>query len=259
MLSFYLLPLGAGLLGMVLGSFLNALSFRFNTGRSMGGRSHCMTCRHVLGPLDLVPVFSYLFLGGRCRYCRARMSAQYPIVESVAGGIGLALYLAHPMPLPFFYWLCVWMTILFIVIYDLRHTIIPWSASITLAMLALGSFVFVQPVTVGGLLAGPAMALPLFLLSLVSRGRWMGWGDSAFAISLGWLLGLMQGLTALMCSFWSGALISVGILGVAQLWWRKKGKRLTMGSEIPFAPFLALGFAIVFFTHADLFSIIAPW
>ena len=88
--------LAAALLGAIIGSFLNALSFRFNTGRGMSGRSRCMHCGHTLSPFDLVPILSYLFLRGRCRYCDARLSLQYPLVEAVAATLAVLIYMAHP-------------------------------------------------------------------------------------------------------------------------------------------------------------------
>jgi prepilin signal peptidase PulO-like enzyme (type II secretory pathway) len=74
----------------------------------------------------------------------------------------------------------------------------------------------------------------------------MGWADSLFELSLGWFVGLTAGLTALMLSIWIGAVVGIAILLVA--------KRVTMKTEIPFAPFLALGAAIVFFLHVDFFA-----
>jgi prepilin signal peptidase PulO-like enzyme (type II secretory pathway) len=94
--------------------------------------------------------------------------------------------------------------------------------------------------------AGPILASPLVLLSLVSKGRWMGWGDGPLELSLGFLLGLSAGGTALMLAFWIGA--AVGIL----LMVFKKG--LTMKSELPFAPFLVAGALVVHFFHVDFFS-----
>jgi prepilin signal peptidase PulO-like enzyme (type II secretory pathway) len=96
------------------------------------------------------------------------------------------------------------------------------------------------------LLAGPLLALPLTLISLVSKGRWMGWGDGALELSLGWMLGLTAGGSALMLAFWIGA--AVGIAALAA----KKG--LTMRSELPFAPFLICGALIAFFFHVDFLS-----
>jgi leader peptidase (prepilin peptidase)/N-methyltransferase len=250
-----LLQIAAVGLGAIVGSFLNALLFRFNTGRSVAhGRSRCMQCGHELGALDLVPIFSYLFLRGKCRYCSAKISIQYPLVEAIAAVLSLLVYLEHPTILAYAFWFIVWMVLLFIVVYDLRHTVIPWSASIILAVLALLSLVvsfdtmpvFLFSPNPWSIAAGPLLALPLFLLSLVSRGRWMGWGDAPLELSLGWLLGLSLGGTGLMLAFWIGA--AVGIVLIVF----KKG--LTMKSELPFAPFLVFGALIAHFLHVDFFS-----
>lgn len=244
-------------MGAIAGSFINALSYRFNTGRGMGGRSYCDTCGHTLGVLDLVPVFSYLFLRGRCRYCRAKISIQNELVEIIAAALGALAWNATLMPLPFAFWFFVWMVLLFVVVYDLKHTIIPWRCSILLGLLALvplffnlQTFAFAVP-SLSALLAGPLLALPLFLLSLVSRGRWMGWGDGALELSLGWFLGFAAGATALMCAFWSGALLGLTLIAF------KKG--LKMGSELPFAPFLVLGMFLAYFFHVDFFSMVSFW
>lgn len=74
----------------------------------------------------------------------------------------------------------------------------------------------------------------------------MGWGDSGLELSLGWLLGLTAGLTALVLAFWIGALVGIALIIL------KKG--LTIKSEVPFAPFLVLGALIVHFFHVDFFT-----
>lgn len=262
MIENYFLVAAIGL-GAIVGSFLNALSYRFNTGRGMGGRSYCDTCGHVLGVLDLFPILSYFFLRGRCRYCGAKISIQNPLVEITAAFLGGMIYAATPMPLAFAFWFAVWMTLLFIVIYDLRHTIIPWECSGLLALLALSmlffdfsAFTFHIP-SLWQLIAGPLLALPLFLLSLMSGGRWMGWGDSGLELGLGWLLGLGVGFSAFMLAFWSGALIGSLLLLFSRLRWPRKRRRLTMRSEIPFAPFLVLGAFIAYFFHVDFFTTFA--
>lgn len=241
----YLL-ISAAALGAIAGSFLNALSFRFNTGRGMGGRSHCMHCGHTLEAPDLVPLFSFLALRGRCRHCGSKISLQYPLVEAAAAVLGALTLSAHPAPLLFAFWFIVWMTLLFVVVYDVRHTVIPWSCSGLLAALAVVYLIaghHTNPVDVA---AGPALALPLFLLSLVSGGRWMGWGDGALELGLGWLLGLTAGLTAFILAFWSGALVGIALIFLS--------RGVTMKSEMPFAPFLILGAFVVHFFHVDFFS-----
>ena len=228
-------------LGLILGSFLNALLFRFNTGSSvLHGRSACMRCGHTLSALDLIPVLSYVFLRGRCRYCHTKISLQYPAVEAAAAVMAVAVYLNNPEPLWFVYWFAVWLTLLFVLVYDIRHKIIPWSASLTLmALAAIHAYMF-------GTWWGIALGIPLLLLSLVSSGRWMGWGDGFLQLSIGGLLGLTAGLTGVMIAFWSGAIVGIALMAVQ--------RGVTMKTEVPFAPFLILGAAVAYFLHVDLFS-----
>jgi prepilin signal peptidase PulO-like enzyme (type II secretory pathway) len=252
-----LLAIGAAGLGLIIGSFLNALSFRFKTGMSIvHGRSRCMRCGHVLSAWELIPVISYMLLRGRCHSCHSRISIQYPLVEACAGLLSFGVYTLNQTPLLFGFWFVVWMLILFIVVYDIRHTVIPWSYSGLLILLSLVYVFCIATPTVNALLAGPLLALPLAAVSLLSRGTWMGWGDGMFELSLGWLLGLLEGLTAFMLAIWIGAAVGVALV----LWAQRPSQRntgFTMKSELPFAPFLALGAALCYFFHVDFFSQLA--
>ena len=233
------------ILGAILGSFINALSFRFNTGRTMWGRSRCMHCRHELSAEDLIPIFSYVFLLGKCRYCHSKISFQYPLVEFAAAVISVLTYIAHPEPSEYLFWLLVWMVFLFTVVYDIKHTIIPWSCSIFLIVLSLLNL-FANDFTLYDLVAGPILALPLFMISLLSLGKWMGWADSVLELSVGWFLGLSAGFSALLIAFWSGAIVGSALM--------LRKNRYTMRSEIPFAPFLVFGAAVAHFFHVDFFT-----
>lgn len=85
------------LFGLVLGSFLNCTSMRIVRKEDwVKGRSHCMSCGHELGALDLFPLFSYIFSGGKCRYCKSKISPRYPITELTFGLLTLGLYVASP-------------------------------------------------------------------------------------------------------------------------------------------------------------------
>ena len=170
---------------------------------------------------------------------------QYPLVEAAGAALGVFVFLQNPDPASFTLWLGIWMTLLFIFVYDWRHQIIPWSASGLLAVLAL-VLVFNFQFSISNLLAGPLLAAPLFLISLVSGGRWMGWGDGALELGLGWMLGLTAGLTAFVLAFWVGAAVGIALLVLA--------KGITMKSEVPFAPFLILGAAAAYFLHVDIFQ-----
>ncbi len=253
-MAYYSLVLAVAsvLLGVIVGSFLNALLFRFGTGRSIiVGRSCCIHCGHTLSVQDLVPVVSYALLRGRCRYCSSRIPPQYPLVELVAAALSFSIYFEISTPYQFAYWFVVWMTLFFIVLYDLRHTIIPWSFS--LFLMALSFLYVLLHLSLPLVIAGPLLAIPLWFLSLISSGRWMGWGDGVLELSVGWLLGLSKGLTALMLSFWVGAVVGLALLFISTRW-KGTGPQLTMRSEIPFAPFLILGAAVVYFLHVNFFS-----
>lgn len=238
----------AGVFGAVVGSFLNALLFRYNTGLSvMRGRSQCVRCGHTLGAADLIPILSFLFLRGRCRYCHARISWQYPVVEAAAAILAAATFYLHPEPGAFIFWLSVHMVLLFIMAYDLRHKIIPKEALVLLLVLSV-EHVWSLGFGILDVAAGPLLALPLFLFAAVSRGTWMGWGDAPLELSLGMLLGISMGLTALFLSFWAGAVVGIGLILLA------KGYR--MRSEVPFAPFLIGSMWVAHFFHVDFFPLL---
>ena len=79
-------------LGLIIGSFLNVVILRYNTGRSFGGRSACMTCQSELKAYELIPLFSFITLRGRCLSCKTKISIQYPLVEFATGLIFAGLF-----------------------------------------------------------------------------------------------------------------------------------------------------------------------
>lgn len=259
------------LFGTFVGSFLNVVAYRFNTGRTLGGRSHCPHCAKTLGPHELIPVVSYCIQGGKCRNCKGSISPQYPIVELATGILFVLIFTKFQFFLFTFYQYFVLLaaffglifTILLVIfIYDMRHQIIP--NSLVYPFIALSFFApFVLSNTMAvpyswslmTFISGPLVALPLFLLWAVSKGRWLGFGDVKLATGMGYLLGVSSGYAALMLSFWIG-----GILGVVLLLIGKhgpKGMRYTKETALPFAPFLIVGCAIAFFCALDLIRLVS--
>jgi prepilin signal peptidase PulO-like enzyme (type II secretory pathway) len=248
-------------LGLIIGSFLNVVILRTNTGRSLDGRSGCMSCMHKLSWYELIPVFSFLGLRGRCRNCKSKISIQYPLVEFSTGIIFVFLFwkfqdifFLNSFVFLFSYVFYAFAFSLLIVIatYDLRHKIIPDSFVLILGIWSfIGLFFFSAGIfyahvpTLLEFCSGPLVAAPFALLWLVSSGRWMGLGDAKLVIGLGWLLGLTQALSGVVLAFWVGAVI--GLLVV--VFSRKHG----MKSELPFAPFLVLGALLVFLFELRLF------
>lgn len=287
-----MVALAFGIFGLVVGSFLNVIIFRHGV-RSIGGRSGCMSCGTQLPWHDMVPVFSWLLLGGRCRFCRARISIQYPLVEAatailfalIGGALGPGLVFTHGLP-DIQFALLVLTTICFLTIaallvaifaYDLYHTIIPDAWVYTFIALAFcGQFLIPFWGEYGNwlFLAGPVVALPIFALWGASTirygtpGMWMGFGDVKLALGIGWLLGPVLGLLAVFGAFIIGALISLCVLlplpyiirALYTLGITSRKKPLggfTMKSEIPFGPFLIAGCLIVWFSL--LFNIPIPF
>ena len=262
-----------GLFGLIIGSFLNVVILRHGA-RTVGGRSGCLSCGAPLLPYDMIPVVSWVVLRGRCRACGSRISVQYPLVEA-SSAILFALVGLSGLSIPLtIVSLLIMALLVLIATYDIRHTIIPdeWAYGFAvLALIAASPFALTQ----GGmsgivmlLIAGPACALPLFVLWLVSRGRWMGLGDAKLALGIGWLLGLASGFAAILFAFVLGALVSVCVLLPLQYLQARMGsgrisgsrtraKGFTMKSEVPFGPFLIA--SCIFVWLMMVFGITVPF
>ena len=259
----YLVYIFLFIFGIIIGSFLNVVILRFDTGRPIvKGRSKCFSCGKTLHWYELVPVLSFIFQGGKCRECESKISIQYPLVE-LAGGFSMIIAYMSASLLPtvsasvlFFALLAVLLFIYIVIfVYDLRHSIIPdafsYSAAlIALAMLAVKSYAWgiVDLYTVN---AGPALFLFFFAFWYFSKGRWMGLGDGKLALSVGWVLGLGGGIAALLFSFWIGTIFALLVIVLQKIRFFEKvcgmdrEKKLGMKSEIPFGPFIIIGFVLV--------------
>jgi leader peptidase (prepilin peptidase)/N-methyltransferase len=253
-----LLALIYALFGLIIGSFLNVVILRHGA-RTVGGRSGCLSCGAPLLWYDMVPVFSWLALAGRCRACGSRISAQYPLVEA-STAVLFALVGLSGLSIPLKVIALIIMALLVLITaYDIRHTIIPdeWAYGFAaLAFISSSPFALTQGGASGILMlliAGPLCALPLFALWLVSGGRWMGLGDAKLSLGIGWLLGLASGISAIFLAFVIGAVISVCVLLPMQYLRQRfglgggagritrlsgRGTGFTMKSEVPFGPFL---------------------
>ncbi len=245
----------AFVLGTIIGSFLNVVILRWNTGASIAvDRSRCFSCGRTLRWYELIPVVSFLVQGGRCRSCGSRLSWQYPLVEMGTGVLfALVVWLFPPLSslgaLADALYFAIVSVLMVIVVYDLRHKIIPDIFSYFFAFLAMVLIMLHASVGIFDwwtLAAGPLLALPLFLLWLVSGGRWMGLGDAKLTLGIGWMLGLNAGGAALVMAFWIGAIVGIALIIV---------HRMRLKSEVPFAPFLIAGTLIVFFTGLTFTSL----
>ena len=222
------------------------------------GRSMCPWCKHELSAKDLVPVLSWLGLGGKCRYCHRPISAQYPLVELATAGLFVASYIWWPVALSgaqtaiFGLWLALLVGLMALLVYDARWLLLPNRLIYPLGLIAglqalLVTVAANQPLKVllGVILAVLVGGGLFYILFQVSAGRWIGGGD----VKLGWLLGLIVATPAravLMIFLASvlGTLVSLPLLASHRL----KGR-----SIISFGPFLIIAAVIVqLFGHTIL-------
>lgn len=247
--------------GLLIGSFLNVVILRLPHGQTLLGRSMCPHCKYILRPIDLVPIFSFLYLRGRCRLCAKPISWRYPLLEFLVASLYVTAYVIIS-PTDFIGYLLLLQVLVAVAVcvatfvIDLEHYLI--LDVVTLAgvglvlcikvMLAIfdhqvvwstHSFIFTSFL---GVLAG---FVPFFLLWFFSRGKLMGFGDVKFMVFAGLVLGWPVIVVALLLAFWLGALVSMPLLFL-----RKKNFQ----SKLPFGTFLAIAVVIALLWGNSLWS-----
>ncbi|MBR1932038.1 MAG: prepilin peptidase [Lachnospiraceae bacterium] len=220
--------------GIVIGSFLNVCIYRIPKEESIAkSRSHCMNCGYQLKWYDLVPIFSYLFLGGKCRKCKQKISIQYPLIEGLNGGLYLLIYAVYGVSIETLLYCLLFSALIVISVIDFRTYIIP--DGIVLFILALGLIRVITDYTDWlsygiGLLS---VSVPLELIRLITKGRGMGGGD----VKLMAVCGLLLGWKLTVLAFALGCIIG-SIVHLIRMRVTKADHMLALG------PYLALGLMI---------------
>lgn len=229
-------------LGLIFGSFASVVAYRVPRGENIvSGRSKCPSCGREITALENVPVFSYLFLRGRCRHCGARISIRYPLIELVTGALFAASVVLYGITLQAvlysaFFWVLVVLTVI-----DLEHKLLPnrivypsfVAGALGLVVVALvdGELGRLRGAAFGALVFGGFLFIVAFI---VPAG--MGGGDVKLAFVLGEFVGYAGGvgvvLVGMFLSFVTGALIGILVMIVT-------GGNRKM--QVPFGPFLAAG------------------
>ena len=235
------------LFGLIIGSFLNCLIYRLEKNKSfLKGRSYCPHCNKTLKWFDLIPILSFLFLRAKCRYCKKKISFQYPLIELVTGLLFVLIFWHFGFNVGFValsYFLISTVFLIIIFVYDLKHYIIPdkiiYPAIVIAIIFNLQFLAFNQfSIFKFSILSAVLPALFFLAIILLSRGRAMGWGDFKLAILMGLLLGWPNILVAFFLAFLMGSLVGMGLI---------ISKRKTIKSMIPFGPFLVIATFIALF------------
>lgn len=242
--------------GTIIGSFLNVVILRHNTGDSIvKTRSRCFNCGKNLEWYELIPILSFFIQGGKCRKCKSKISWQYPIMEFLTGLIFLLVFqITHYSLFITIYYFIIFSLLIVISVYDIRHQIIPNKFVYLFDVLALLPLLITNYSLLithydHNFLAGLIFSAFFGFLWLISKGKWMGLGDAKLFLGVGWLLGLVNGLIALVLSFWLGSIFGISLMLIRK-------KEYNMKSKIPFGPFIVLGTTIAFFFGGQIISLI---
>lgn len=225
------------ILGLEIGSFLNVVIDRLPEDRSLiKPPSHCDNCGTRLKPIDLIPLVSYLWLRGRCRYCGTHLTQRIFWVE-LATGLSLALLWAKYDWSNDFWILAVYACLLIVIfVIDLNTQLILNKLTYPACVFALATVPLRDELTYidwrDNVLIGGAVGFALlFLVVVLSRGG-MGWGDVKMAALMGFALGFPIIFVGLMIGILCGGSIAAVLLIL-----KRKGRK----QAIPFGPFLAIG------------------
>ncbi len=215
------------LLGVIIGSFLNVLIFRWHENKSpLRGRSQCPDCHKTLRWFELIPVLSFLLQKGRCRGCHQKISWQYPLVELATALLFVSVSIFNQPQIYYF----IASVLMVIFVYDLRFGEIPHIFTWPIVAILLLWSLFSTDKQVGNLIAGILIGGSWFAFQyFVSRGRWIGGGDIGLGALMGAILGWPSILVALFLAYVSGAIICLPLLLL---------KKKALKSAIPFGVFL---------------------
>lgn len=235
--------------GLMFGSFYNVIICRIPEGGSIVfPGSHCPKCQKKLGVLDLIPVLSWLFLKGKCRYCGERISIQYPLVELLTGLLFVLLYIKFGLTLKFIIFLLLVSVLLISSVIDLRYKIIPNKITYPSIVIGIMLAVFSNHISILASLLGILVSAGfLFLLALFYKGRGMGMGDVKLAAVIGAVLGWEFTILGIFIGSFVGAVVGVVLIysGIIE---RK--------TRIPFGPLISLGVLISIFYGEEIINLI---
>ena len=222
------------IIGLCVGSFLNVVLFRLDRKKGiLTGRSQCQNCLHKLNWYDLIPIFSYLYLKGNCRYCKSEISIIYPLVEFTAGICILAYFLLHSSVsgISIIYYLAILILFLLLIFFDALYLILP--DKITFSVIGVSlifDLIFRNSYFLNFILSGFLFSLAFAIIYLMSHGQWMGLGDVKLVFGIGLVLGYSLGLVAIISAIWVAALWGIFLIIL---------KKANLKTALPFGSFLS--------------------
>lgn len=217
--------------GITIGSFLNVCIYRIPLGESIvTAPSHCMTCGRKLKWYDMVPVFSWLVLGGKCRNCKSKISVQYPIIEGVNGILYVMICAVNGLEWSSMIYCFMASALLVLSIIDWRTYEIPFGINVFLFVLGVAMTILDRGNLAEHLIGMICVSGLLGILYLLTGGRAIGGGD----IKLMFACGLILGWKLILLAFFLGCIIG-SVVHIIRMSVKKAGRMLAMG------PYLSVG------------------
>jgi len=218
-------------LGLIIGSFLNVVIFRLPKHESIVyGPSHCMNCNEKIKPYDLIPVLSYLILGGKCRHCGTKISIRYPMIELLNGLLYLGIFAFFGLTLDSVLMMVFSSTLLVIAMIDFDTMDVYDGTLIVILLLAIIRLITNISSFPSAILGGLVVSIPLYIIAILTQG--IGGGDVKLMGVAGFFLGIKVTLVGTFLGILMGGLWGV----ILMLFFKKEGKAM-----IPFGPFLCFG------------------
>jgi leader peptidase (prepilin peptidase)/N-methyltransferase len=240
----------AGVLGAIVGSFLNVVSYRLPRHESLiSPASHCPNCATPVKPYDNIPILSWLLLRGHCRSCAAPISPRYPLVEALTAALCVGAVLAHNSAAGIALGVALILVVVPAALIDLEHRIIPNRLTALGAVLAVVIGLVLDPAGEPERLIAAAGAGGLLLLAALAYPGGMGMGDVKLAAVIGLFLGAAVA-PAILVALVSGAVAGAAIIA-------EKGAQEGRKTAVPFGPFLALGALVAVFAGQPLIDLYA--
>lgn len=232
------------LLGLVFGSFYNVCIYRIQSEESIvKGRSHCQSCQHELSFFDLVPVFSYLFLRGRCRYCHQKISLRYPFVELLTAFLFIAVFYNFGFSWDTLLYLIMISVLIMLSFVDFDTMLIRDRFIILLLGCGIALIALHPEQLYNSLIGSFIISVPLFLVAYLTKG--IGYGDVKLMAVCGLILGWQRIILAMIL----GAIFASLVALPQMITGKKSGK-----DEMPLGPYLALGIVVSLFFGSSLIS-----
>ena len=289
-----LLPIWLGIsisliYGLVIGSFLNVCIYRLPEGQSVSNPpSHCPNCNTRLRGWDLVPLFSFLLLGRKCRYCHTPISWRYFTVELITGIVFVITYLIYGFSINFVAYALFLAALIIAFVVDMELFIIPDEVSVAGVIFGIGKDIAhlvngdkllmhiplpftdfklpMLPSIAGMVVCGGLFYLIAYISFYVFKPKdpveleeyegAMGGGDVKLAAAIGAMVGILPGLTSFLIAVLFGTVIGVTLVVLRA---RAEKKGMPWRTEIPFGPYMVIGAVAVIWIYPQLGLLWRAW